>query len=76
MAYELASLGSGGGMRISLRRTTTDTLRRHMMQRGAGILTGDSGRVIMVEYFVTITNVGYGLGEDNYGNIYRFIIRP
>lgn len=47
-----------------------------MMQRGAGILTGDSGRVIMVEYFVTITNVGYGLGEDNYGNIYRFVIRP
>ena len=46
------------------------------MQRGAGILIGDYGRIIIVEYFVTMTNPGYGLGEDNYGNIYRFIVRP
>ena len=44
------------------------------MQHGKGFLSGDYGRMIVLEYFTGLEGLkmhGYGLGSDNEGNIYK-----
>lgn len=46
------------------------------MQHGKGFLSGDYGRMIVIEYFTGFEGLktrGYGLGSDNDGNFYRFV---